>query len=192
MIPQTRSFLIYAGIALLSLTAGGGVARWVALQASHETTVPNQAITKIGIPEYRPEFVLNDLSGAPRRLSEWDGKVILLNFWATWCPPCRTEMPDFVELREELHAQGRAFEVIGVAIDQAEPVEDFVNEIAAEYPILLAELEGLKIMREYGNQLTTLPYTVIIDKNRKIVQTFRNEVTKSDVLQIIRPLFKHP
>ena len=95
-------------------------------------------------------------------------------------------MPDFIELREQL--EGEPFEIIGVAIDQAEPVQDFIDEIGLEYPTLLAELEGLTIMQEYGNQLTTLPYTVVIDRNQRIIKTFHTEVTKEDVLEIIQPL----
>ncbi|MCW8962898.1 MAG: redoxin family protein, partial [Gammaproteobacteria bacterium] len=83
---------------------------------------------------------------------------------------------------------GQDFEVIGVALDVAAPVQDFIDEIGVEYPILLAEQEGITIMLNYGNQLTTLPYTVIIDQSGKVVKAFRKEVSKQDILAIIQPL----
>ncbi len=177
-----KTALLYGAVALISMVAGVLAAQW--LQGDKST--PIQTERQVGIPEIRPDFSLNSLEGDRRSLSEWDGNIILLNFWATWCPPCRKEMPDFIELREQL--EGEPLEIIDVAIDQAEPVQDFVDEIGVEYPILLAELEGLTIMREYGNQLTTLPYTAVIDRNQRIIKTFRTEVTKEDVLEAIQPL----
>ena len=180
-----KSVLLYSGIAFAAMAAGIFVSQWL----DKDDDIASQqlaAISKIGVPEYRPGFSLKDINGSQRNLDKWNDKIILLNFWATWCPPCRKEMPDFVELREQL--AGHPFEVIGVAIDRVEPVKKFMNEIGVNYPILLAELEGLKIMQAYGNQLTTLPYTVIIDRQQKIVKTFRTEVTKEEILAIVQPL----
>ena len=134
----------------------------------------------------RVEFSAPDENGEMRNIREWDGKIVFLNFWATWCPPCRKEMPDFVEMTEELSGQG--FEVIGVAIDRKEPVQDFIDEIGVEYPILLAELEGMDIMKSYGNKLLTLPYTVLIDRDGKVVKAFRTEVDREMLMPMIEPL----
>ena len=185
MIP-TKTTLLYAGIALVSLAAGIFSAQW--LGGGDSTTPPTPASTAIGVPEHRLDFTLQDLNDQPRQLSEWDGKVVLLNFWATWCPPCRKEMPDFIELREEIGEQG--FEVIGVALDRAGPVQNFIDEIGVEYPILLAEQEGITIMLRYGNQLATLPYSVIIDQSGQVVEAFRKEVNKQQLLTIIKPLLE--
>jgi peroxiredoxin len=95
-------------------------------------------------------------------------------------------MPDFVELREELGEKG--FEVVGVALDQADLVQSFIDGIGAEYPILLAELEGLQIMKSYGNQLMTLPYTVLIGRDGKVIEAFRTEVSKDSLRPLIEPL----
>ena len=129
---------------------------------------------------------MKDLQGNTRSLSDWDGNVVLLNFWATWCPPCRKEMPDFVELKEEL--SGKPFEIIGVAIDQAQLVQDFIDSIGVEYPILIAELEGMQIMKAYGNQLLTLPYTVLIDREGNVVKAFRTEVNKDMLKPMVEKL----
>ena len=182
---QRKTILLYAGVALVSLAAGIFTARWLESDKAEQAR-PLVTAETVGVPEQRIDFTLQTLDGQTVSLSDWDGKVILLNFWATWCPPCRKEMPDFVELREEL--EGQPFEVIGIAIDRAEPVQDFIDSIGVDYPILLAELEGLPLMKSYGNLLTTLPYTVIIDRNGKVVQAFRKEVSKDLLKPLIEPL----
>lgn len=182
MRPRYKTLMLYGAVAGLSTTAGVFAALMLANAKKPLLADPAQ----IGVPDHRPHFTLADLEGEQRSISDWDGKVILLNFWATWCPPCRKEMPAFVELREEL--RGAPFEVIGVALDRADPVQDFIDEIGVEYPILLAELDGIQIMREYGNNLTTLPYTVVIDQNGNIVKAFRTEVTRAQAREVIAPL----
>lgn len=181
---ERKTILLYAGVALVSLAAGILTARW--LEGDKLQQPPAMTAENVGVPEQRIDFTLQTLEGQTASLSQWDGKVILLNFWATWCPPCLKEMPDFVELREEF--EGKPFEVIGVAIDRAEPVQDFIDSIGVDYPILLAELEGIPLMKSYGNLLSTLPYTVIIDRNGKVVKAFRTEVNKDMLKPLIEPL----
>ena len=179
-----KTRLLYAAVAIVSLAAGLLTALWLDQRTS--TSASASTMKDVGVPEHRVDFSLVDLAGNPQTLSNWDGKVVLLNFWATWCPPCRKEMPDFVEMTEELSGQG--FEVIGVAIDRQEPVQDFIDEIGVEYPILLAELEGMQIMKSYGNKLLTLPYTVLIDRDGKVVKAFRTEVDKAMLMPMIEGL----
>ena len=94
---------------------------------------------------HRPEFTLPDLDGQLRSISEWDGKVIALNFWATWCPPCLKEVPEFVLLQAKYQAQGLQF--IGIALQRPEEVRDFVAENGMNYPVLAGELEVIKTGR---------------------------------------------
>jgi peroxiredoxin len=177
--------LIFSAVAITSLMAGILTAQWLE-QRDRKPPTTTVAQVPIDVPDQRVDFTLPDLAGKDRSLSEWDGKVILLNFWATWCPPCRKEMPDFVELREEL--AGREFEIIGVALDTKDLVQAFVDGIGVEYPVLLAELEGMQIMKSYGNQLLTLPYTVLIDRQGKVVKAFRTEVNREMLKPLIEPL----
>ena len=114
----------------------------------------------------RPDFSLPDLDGQMRSISEWDGKVIALNFWATWCPPCLKEVPEFVSLQSRYQAQGLQF--IGIALQKPEEVREFVTEHKVNYPILAGELEVIKLAEAYGNHIGALPYTVIIDRNGQI------------------------
>lgn len=114
-----------------------------------------------------PDFLLTSLDGRSKKLSDYRGKVVLLNFWATWCAPCRVEMPTLVDLYNKYHAQG--LEIVGVSLDDGrqERVARFVSEMKINYPILLgnqsvADLYG-------GGRL--LPQTVFITRNGDILQT---------------------
>lgn len=177
-----KTALLLAGISILSLLLGVFTARWMV-----ENDSPKSAeISQINVPKIRPAFSMPDLEGKIRQISEWNDKVVVLNFWATWCPPCLREMPIFIKLREDLSDQ--PFEIIGVAIDQRDPVQDFVDQLGVEYPILLGEITGIRIMQDYGNQLSTLPYTVVINRQREIVKVFRKEVSRQEILQAIGPL----
>lgn len=110
----------------------------------------------------RPDFSLSDVSGELRHISEWDGKVLAINFWATWCPPCIKEIPEFIELQHKYEDKGLQF--IGIALQRPEEVREFMVEYGINYPILAGEMEVIKIAEAYGNDIGALPYTVIIDR----------------------------
>ncbi|MGB1192801.1 MAG: TlpA disulfide reductase family protein, partial [Pseudomonadales bacterium] len=126
---------------------------------------PEQAIAKTppSTPSktLRPEFTLPDMDGKQRSIKEWDGKYIVLNFWATWCPPCRKEIPEFIELQEKYGDKNLQF--IGVAIDDPEAVRQYAFEMGINYPSLIAEVDGVTLAQQYGNRFGALPYSVIID-----------------------------
>ena len=134
--------------------------------APAQVKAPQPAVTTAILGRNRPEFSLPDLNGQLRTVSEWDGKVVALNFWATWCPPCIKEVPEFVALQEKYQTQGLQF--IGIALQQPEEVREFVTEHKVNYPILTGELEVIELAEAYGNHIGALPYTVIIDRNGKI------------------------
>lgn len=136
--------------------------------------------------DYRPDFTLIDLEGSPRSIRDWDGKVILVNFWATWCPPCVREIPAFIDLYEAYKDKG--FTIVGVALDNKQDVIDFIDPMGVEYPILLGDQKGIKLTQEYGNRLGVLPYTVVIDRNGRIVARHRNEMTYKEAEALIKPL----
>lgn len=135
------------------------------------------------IGNQRPEFAAMDLQGQMRNIKEWDGKLIFLNFWATWCPPCLKEIPEFIELQKAYGDQG--FQIIGIAIDDADAVREFADRMGMNYPSLLAEVDGIGLGKRYGNGIGALPYTVIINRNGKISQTIRGELSKKHALDIL-------
>ena len=133
-----------------------------------------------------PNFTLPDLDGVKHNIHEWDGKVIVLNFWATWCPPCRKETPMFVELQEQYGARGLQF--IGIAIDAKQPVQDFVDTFGVNYPTLIGADDAIKVSAAYGNRLGGLPFTVVIDRKGVIQYVKQGEFKRKDALRIIKPL----
>jgi len=143
-----------------------------------------------GKNQHRPDFTLPDVEGVEHAISEWDGKVILLNFWATWCPPCRREMPAFIKLQKQLGKQG--LQIIGLAIDQVDLVEAFADNIGVNYPILVGENSAIKVTEAYGNQYGQLPYTVIIDRQGIIRHKKFGEVTYDEAIAFIQPLLNKP
>jgi peroxiredoxin len=113
-----------------------------------------------------PDFTLNDLSGRPVQLSSLKGKVVLLNFWATWCPPCREEIPSMVRLNQSM--QGKEFQMLAVSIDEGgkDAVVDFFKKGKVALPALL-DTEG-KVSRRYGT--TGVPETFVIDRKGVILK----------------------
>ncbi|HED16374.1 MAG TPA: TlpA family protein disulfide reductase [Gammaproteobacteria bacterium] len=138
----------------------------------------------------RPDFSLPDVEGVEHPISEWNNKVILLNFWATWCPPCRREIPAFIKLQDQFGKQD--FQVIGVAIDQVDLVEAYADNIGVNYPILVGENSAIKVTEAYGNQYGQLPYTVIIDRQGIIHHKKFGEVTYDEAIAFIQPLLNKP
>lgn len=126
----------------------------------------------------RPDFTLQDLHGRDHAISEWDGKVLLINFWATWCAPCRKEIPELKALQDKYHEQG--FEVIGVAADEAEEVIAYAKNAAFNYPVLQGEMMSVfDISEEYGNRSGVLPHSVFIDRKGQ-VRHIKNAVLSFD------------
>lgn len=128
----------------------------------------------------------NDLDDKLQPLKQWRGKVVVLNFWAPWCPPCREEIPDFIKLQDKYRERGLVF--IGVALDEKIKVQAFVDEMGVNYPTLLGEIEAVDLARKIGNRLGGLPFTVVIDRNGKIVASEVGGVTLARLEKIVLPL----
>jgi thiol-disulfide isomerase/thioredoxin len=127
-----------------------------------------------------------DLDDKAQPLKQWQGKVLVLNFWAPWCPPCREEIPDFIKLQDKYRERGLIF--VGVALDEKIKVQAFVDEMAINYPILLGEMEAVDLAKKLGNRLGGLPFTVVIDRNGGIVTSEVGGVTQARLEQLVLPL----
>ena len=181
---KTTSTLLMVGLAVAGLAAGYVFNNWQHKQKLSETklTTSDAAV----VSNVRPLFKLKDLEDKVRDVKEWDGKVLMINFWATWCPPCRREMPAFIELQEKYKDKG--FTIIGIALDEKQAVIDFTDPMGMNYPILMAEQDGIVISKAYGNKLGVLPYTVIVDRKGNIIHRQRTELTYDQVEGMIKPL----
>ena len=177
-----KNTLIFV-IAIVLATAAGYATRSYLIKtdaADERTSQPGAAM----VGATRPEFAMQDIDGRIRNIRDWDGKVILLNFWATWCPPCRKEMPDFIELQNEYGEQG--LQIIGVAMDDETSVRAFADEIGVNYPLMAGDNETIELARRYGNTVGALPFTAIINRDGIITSTFAGELSKARALAALQ------
>ena len=129
---------------------------------------------------------LTDLAGKPRSLDEWQGRILVINFWATWCPPCLEEIPALVRARDKLLPSGVEF--VGIAIDQAAKVSAFSRTVQISYPVLLAEATGLALVRKLGNPSGGLPFTVVLDRKGVIAHRNLGAITQQKIEEQLGPM----
>jgi thiol-disulfide isomerase/thioredoxin len=128
------------------------------------------------IPTRLPDFSLSDLSGKSTSITAWSGKSLVINFWATWCAPCRREIP----LLEGLSAEwaNRGIAVIGVAVDHRDQVASFAQELKIRYPLLIGEQEALDVAGRFGVDSPVFPFTVFTDRRGEVVALYVGELRK--------------
>lgn len=166
---------LYAFVALIALGAG----LWAS--SSRQTAVPSvnsaQVLWALSLP---------DLNNQPQRLEQWRGKVVVVNFWATWCEPCRKEIPLFVKMQEKHAAKGLQF--VGISIDQVDKTSEFARDFKINYPTLIGTFDAVEVSQKAGNQRRGLPFTVILDRKGQIAATELGGVTQEKLDALIAPL----
>jgi peroxiredoxin len=146
---------VWLGVAaVLALVGGVSLAVWD--QSPRDAT----ALLSVSLP---------DTSGQQQSLAQWRGKVVVVNFWATWCAPCREEMPEFMKIQREFGPRGLQF--VGIAVDQPEKVGQFAKELDLNYPALIGGYGAVELSKTLGNQLSALPFTIVIARNGKVART---------------------
>jgi thiol-disulfide isomerase/thioredoxin len=134
-----------------------------------------------------PEFALQDIDGRETSSANWAGKVVIINYWASWCPPCVREMPLLIQTQDELGAAG--VQVVGIAVDRLEDVKKFIADYPVNYPILMANPEAVAISKRLGNRVEGLPFTVIFDRRGRRVFSHTGEITEADLKAELDGLF---
>lgn len=170
---KPTAWIVAAGVAIVGSAAffvGSG-------QLAPQSQVAHAAAAKSA-----PDFSLPTVPGGSTvKLSDYKGKVVLVNFWATWCPPCREEIPDFIKVRDSLNAKG--FEIIGIAMDEggAKVVAPFAKEYGITYPLVLGNQQ---VTRSYGG-IRGIPTSFLVDRDGKIVQKWVGMISEETLTEAV-------
>ena len=132
---------------------------------------------------------LPDIDGHDQALSQWRGKVLVVNFWATWCAPCREEMPEFVAAQAARGTKDVQF--VGIAVDQADKVREFAKQIRLNYPALIGGFGAIELSTSLGNTLSALPFTVVIDRQGRVAARHLGPLVQPGLDRILDELVKH-
>jgi thiol-disulfide isomerase/thioredoxin len=173
---RARSWLTMVLVAALAAAGGYAFYEW-----RHGAQTPDEAASA----ELWSQ-PLRDAGGAPQTLAQWRGKLVVVNFWATWCAPCREEIPMFVKLQREYGERGLQF--VGVAIDDPAKVGPFVREFGINYPVLVGGLDAAEWSRRLGNKAGGLPYTLIVGRDGTVRASHLGAIKEAELLPYIQTL----
>ena len=134
------------------------------------------------IPEVLPDVAMPDGNGVMHRLSDWKGRPLMVNFWATWCEPCRREIPLLKSLRQE--RSGESLEIVGIAVDFKDAVLDYTRKIGIDYPVLIGEKDGTAAIDAFGLD-TVFPFTVFADTQGRIFTVKVGELNRDEAKVIL-------
>jgi thiol-disulfide isomerase/thioredoxin len=178
-----------AKVLLVTLLAGSlsiGIAlygeRWLAERGDRPGPARGQHVTSL------PDLRLPDLDGHAVASNSWAGKVVLLNYWATWCTPCLREMPMLAQLQRRF-GDGE-LQVVGIAIDAPDMVRRFVDDNGVDYQILLGDTESIELSKRLGNRTSGLPFTVVFDAFGRRVFSQAGELSADQIRTHILPLLE--
>lgn len=165
-----RRTLLFTAVGLAAVAAGLGA-------ALKYTAVPGGTVGASAQAFFSETF--EDLDGRPEPMARWQGQLVVLNFWATWCPPCVEEMPDLQRIHDEYRTRGVT--VVGLGIDSPSALRRFRDEHGLTLPLYWAGAAGNQLGRDLGNFAGALPYTILIDRNGRIVQARLGQIRPAEL-----------
>jgi len=173
-----KNTAIVAAVAVAGLA--GAVAFYAYEQLKARTAAPPAPAAEAApqLVETLPQFQLADRDGQVRSLQDWPDRALIINFWATWCAPCRREIPLLQQLQRDHADEG--FQVIGIAVDFRDKVLAYADEMQIEYPLLIGEQEALDAAAAFGVATVGLPFTVFSDRRGRIVTAHLGELTAAE------------
>lgn len=177
---NARNLALFALVAVLAAAAGA----WVAAQRAQPAGPPQSGEQLLGVQ--RPPFTLGAADGQRVSASDFDGRVLLINFWATWCTPCRAEMPMLNETYRQYREAGLS--VVGIALDDVQRAREFAGQLGIDYTILVGSTDVMAAGLAYGNRAGMLPYTVLVDRDGTVRWTRLGELQREQLLEQIQPL----
>ena len=172
--PRTRRVLIITGLVL--------IAGWLLTLLTGKLLSGSAANSTEGL--YTSSFV--DSTGTLQPLSQWRGKVLVINFWASWCPPCLEEMPALDQFYQQNNAKG--VQLVGISTEDTSALEKFERQLKINYPLLAGDAQAMSLALSLGDDRSILPFTVIIDKSGKIAQIMFGKVEKNALDKAVTPL----
>lgn len=177
MLSRTNLFIL--ALALLAAIAGG----WL----QHESRLAHvpAGVHVANVGDLRPDVALLDLNGRERRLSGYQGKRLLLNFWASWCGPCAAEMPTLDKAQRNFADQGAI--VLGIAMDEPDRVRAFLTQHPVQYPILIGQVASPSTTLRFGDVDEVLPYSVLLDENGRILAVHQGALSADQLSRWLSP-----
>ncbi|ALP52126.1 hypothetical protein Tel_02630 [Candidatus Tenderia electrophaga] len=174
--------IIIGAVVIFLVGAVGGNYFIKMLRQPPEPSADTQQLIGLRVPSYS----LLGLDGVRERSEQWLGKVQVINFWATWCPPCKREIPALIELQQDY--ANHNLQVIGIALDDVEPVRAYAQEMSINYPVLVGDSDAIEVAEQLGNDMGVLPYTVVTDQAGNIRFIRYGEVDRETLEAEIRKL----
>lgn len=130
------------------------------------------------------QLELPDETGKTQNFSQWQGKILVINFWATWCEPCREEIPVLVDMQARYASKD--LQIVGIAVDSADKVREFSRLYRINYPLVIGGLEVINLSRKLGNKAGGLPYTLVLNRSREVVKSHLGGMSKEELETMIK------